>query len=229
MRVLIVEDECELRERIAARLRAQGYTVDAAGDGRVGEHIGNDYPIDIAVVDLGLPDTGPSGLELIRRWRQAGRAFRIVVLTARDNWQDVVEGLEAGADDYMSKPFAMEELLARLRVQERNLSPARWVQNTLRNGPLELDMRTQRVALNAEPVQLTTMQYKLLKALMLRAEEVLSQRELIERLYEDDEQPFSNVVAVQIKKLRQKLDPDGTLKPIETVSGRGYRLRKLDG
>ena len=139
----------------------------------------------------------------------------------------MVEGLETGADDYMSKPFVMEELLARLRVQERNTGSKRWADNTLRNGPILLDMRSQRVALDDVPVALTTMQYRLLKALLLRVGDVLSQRELIEQLYDDDEQPLSNVVTVQIRQLRQKLDPEGVLKPIETVSGRGYRLKDL--
>ena len=128
----------------------------------------------------------------------------------------------------MSKPFVMEELLARLRVQERNTGSKRWADNTLRNGPILLDMRSQRVALDDVPVALTTMQYRLLKALLLRVGDVLSQRELIEQLYDDDEQPLSNVVTVQIRQLRQKLDPEGVLKPIETVSGRGYRFRNLD-
>ena len=228
MRVLIVEDETELRTQLSRKLRAVGYTVDVAEDGRIGAHIGQDYPIDIAIVDLGLPDTGPSGLELIQRWRAAGKTFRILVLTARDSWQHVVEGLEAGADDYMTKPFAMEELLARVRVQERNIGAKRWTDNTLRSGPVMLDMRSQRVTVDGAPVELTTMQYRLLKALLLRLGEVLSQRELIEQLYEDDEQPLSNVVPVQVRQLRQKLDPEGVMNPIETVAGRGYRFRALD-
>ena len=228
MHLLSVEDETELRDRICERLRKAGYAVDSAADGRVGEYYGNEHPIDIAIVDLGLPDAGPSGLELIRRWRGAGRTFRILVLTARDSWQSVVEGLEAGADDYMTKPFAMEELLARLRVQERNIGSQRWTDNVLRSGPIALDTRSQRVTLNGEPVPVTTMQYRLLKALLLRVGEVLSQLELIEQLYEDDGQPLSNVLAVQIRQLRKKIDPNGTLQPIETVSGRGYRFRDLD-
>lgn len=228
MRLLIVEDEIELRNRLADRLRAAGYTVDAAEDGRIGAHLGLDYPIDIAIVDLGLPDTGPSGLELIRRWREAARTLRILVLTARDGWQNVVDALEAGADDYMTKPFAMEELLARLRVQERNLGARRWTDNVLRSGPVALDMRSQRLTVDGAPVDLTTMQYRLLKTLLLRLGEVLSQRELIEQLYEDDDQPLSNVLSVQIRQLRRKLDPDGLLNPIETLSGRGYRFRELD-
>lgn len=228
MHLLIVEDETELRERIGEHLRKAGYAVDSAADGRTGEYYGFEHPIDIAIVDLGLPDTGPSGLELIQRWRNAGKTFRIIVLTARDSWQHVVEGLEAGADDYMTKPFAMEELLARLRVQERNISPNRWAQDILQNGPIALDMRSQRVTVGGEPVELTAMQFKLLKALMLHTDQVLSQQNLIEHLYEDDEQPFSNVVAVQMKKLRQKIDPNNTLSPIETVPGRGYRFRRLE-
>lgn len=228
MHLLIVEDESELRERISDRLRKAGYAVDSAADGRIGEYYGKEHPIDIAVVDLGLPDTGPSGLELIQRWRAAGKTFRIIVLTARDSWQSVVEGLEAGADDYMTKPFAMQELLARVRVQERNIGSKRWADNILRSGPVKLDIRSQHVSVHDEPIELTTMQYRLLKTLLLRVGEVISQLELIERMYEDDEQPLSNVLAVQIRQLRLKLDPDSAIKPIETVSGRGYRFRDLD-
>lgn len=228
MRILIVEDEIELLQQLARQLRAQGYTIDSAADGRIGEYYGKEYPIDMAIVDLGLPESGPSGLELIQRWRSAEKNFRIIILTARDSWQSVVAGLEAGADDYLSKPFAMQELLARIRVQERNLGSRRWTANILRSGSISLDTRSQRVTVNDEPVSLTTMQYRLLKALLLRVGEVISQLELIEQLYEDDEQPLSNVVAVQIRQLRQKLDSNGTINPIETVSGRGYRFRDLD-
>ncbi|MDS4042165.1 MAG: response regulator transcription factor [Candidatus Competibacter sp.] len=221
MRILIIEDEPPLLERVTAQLREQGYAVDTAADGRTGLYIGQEYPLDAAVVDLGLPDL--SGIEVIRRWRTAGRKFPVLILTARGRWQDKVEGLEAGADDYLVKPFHMEELLARLRALIRRMGG--WSRSVLCCGPIALDTGAQQVALTGQPVDLTAYEYKLLEYLMLHAGTVISKTELTEHLYQEDEDRDSNVLEVLVGRLRRKLDPDRTLNPIETLRGRGYRLR----
>lgn len=221
MRILVIEDETALRESLTKHLRGAGYALDAAADGEDGLYLGNEYPIDLAVVDIGLPRM--SGIEVIRRWRAAGRAFPILILTAHGRWQDKVEGLEAGADDYLVKPFHMEELLARVRALVRRSGG--WAQAVLTSGPITLDPRTQSVTLNGKAVELTAYEYKLLEYLMLHAEEVLSKTTLSEHLYEEDMDRDSNVLEVLTGRLRRKLDPAGNLKPIETLRGRGYRFR----
>ncbi len=221
MRILIIEDEAALLERVTAQLREQGYAVDTAADGRTGLYIGQEYPLDAAVVDLGLPDL--SGIEVIRRWRTAGRRFPILILTARGRWQDKVEGLEAGADDYLVKPFYTEELLARLRALIRRTSG--WSQAILDCAPVALDPGAQQVTLSGQPVEVTAYEYKLLEYLMLHAGTVISKTELTEHLYQEDEDRDSNVLEVLVGRLRRKLDPDRTLNPIETLRGRGYRFR----
>ena len=221
MRILIIEDEAPLLERVAAQLREQGYAVDTAADGRDGLYLGQEYPLDAAVVDLGLPDL--SGIEVIRRWRAAGRRFPILILTARGRWQDKVEGLEAGADDYLVKPFYVEELLARLRALIRRTGG--WTQAVLACGPIALDTGAQQVTLFGQPVDLTAYEYKLLEYLMLHAGTVISKTELTEHLYQEDEDRDSNVLEVLVGRLRRKLDPERDLNPIETLRGRGYRFR----
>jgi two-component system response regulator PhoP len=221
MRILIIEDEAPLLERVAAQLREQGYAVDTAADGRTGLYLGQEYPLDAAVVDLGLPDL--SGIEVIRRWRAAGRRFPILILTARGRWQDKVEGLEAGADDYLVKPFYTEELLARLRALIRRTGG--WSQAVLQCGPIALDTGGQQVTLDGQPVELTAYEYKLLEYLMLHAGTVISKTELTEHLYQEDEDRDSNVLEVLLGRLRRKLDPNRDLNPIETLRGRGYRFR----
>jgi two-component system response regulator PhoP len=220
MRVLVVEDEPTLRASLRARLQAAGYTVDEAADGLEGLYSGLEYPIDVAVVDLGLPKL--PGLDLIRRWRTQNRSFPILVLTARDNWQDKVHGLEAGADDYLGKPFHVEELLARLQALLRRSSG--WASAQLCCGPIVLDTRTQTVTVAQAPVELTSFEYRLLEHLMLKAGEVISKTDLTEHLYEQDFERDSNVIEVFIGRLRRKLDPHDSLHPIETLRGRGYRL-----
>ena len=220
MRVLVVEDEPTLRASLRARLQAAGYTVDDAADGLEGLYSGLEYPIDVAVVDLGLPKL--PGLDLIRRWRTQNRSFPILVLTARDNWQDKVQGLEAGADDYLGKPFHVEELLARLQALLRRSSG--WASAQLCCGPIVLDTRTQTVTVAQSPVELTSFEYRLLEHLMLKAGEVISKTDLTEHLYEQDFERDSNVIEVLIGRLRRKLDPQDSLHPIETLRGRGYRL-----
>jgi two-component system response regulator PhoP len=221
MRVLVIEDEPPLRDQLISRLRAQGYAVDSAAEGEIGLYLGNEYPIDVAIVDLGLP--GLPGIEVIRRWRNNGRRFPILILTARGRWQDKVEGLEVGADDYLVKPFAMEELLARLRALMRRAEG--WTQAVLHCPPIALDTGTQTVTVEGRPVELTAYEYKLLEYLMLHAGEVVSKMELTDHLYEEDADRDSNVLEVLIGRLRRKLDPERSLNPLETLRGRGYRFR----
>ncbi len=221
MRILLIEDEAPLREGLTAQLREQGYAVDSAADGRTGLYLGQEYPLDAAIVDLGLPDL--SGIEVIRRWRKDGRKFPILILTARGRWQDKVEGLEAGADDYLVKPFHTEELLARLRALIRRTGG--WTQAILACGPIKLDTGAQQVTRDGQPVEVTAYEYKLLEYLMLHAGTVISKTELTEHLYQEDEDRDSNVLEVLVGRLRRKLDPDRTLNPIETLRGRGYRFQ----
>ncbi|WP_297529145.1 response regulator transcription factor [Thiohalobacter sp.] len=220
MRVLVVEDEAPLREQLAERLRAAGHVVDIAADGEEGLYFAREYPVDLAVVDLGLP--GLDGISLIRQARAEGRRFPILILTARGRWQDKVEGLEAGADDYLVKPFEFEELLARLRALARRA--AGWSRSELVCGPVRVDTAAQQVTLDGQPVELTAFEYRLLEYLILHAGEVISKTRLTEHLYEEDQDRDSNVIEVFVGRLRRKLDPDNRLRPIETVRGRGYRF-----
>lgn len=220
MKVLIVEDEAKLREQLSARLKQEGYAVEAAADGEEGLYFGREFPVDVGVVDLGLPRL--SGIALIKQLRQEGRRFPILILTARDRWQDKVEGLEAGGDDYLVKPFQMEELLARVKALIRRA--AGWTQSVLCFGPVRLDMRTQSVSVNGAPIELTGYEYRVLEYLMLRAGEVISKTELTEHIYDQDFDRDSNVIEVFVGRLRRKLDPDNALGVIETLRGRGYRF-----
>lgn len=220
MRVLVVEDEAALRETLKTRLTDAGFTVDVAQDGEEGLFAGREYPLDVALIDLGLPKL--AGLEVIRRLRAEGKTFPILILTARDNWQDKVEGLQAGADDYVAKPFHFEEVLARLQALLRRAGG--WASPELKCGPVVLDTRAQTVTVAGQAVDLTTFEYRILEHLMLRAGEVISKGELTERLYDQDFERDSNVIEVLVGRLRRKLDPDDRLKPIETLRGRGYRF-----
>jgi two-component system response regulator PhoP len=220
MRILLVEDEAQLREALQAQLRAAGHAVDVAADGTEGLYLALEYPLDVAIIDLGLP--GLPGLEVIRRLRAAGRSYGVLVLTARDRWEDKVEGLSAGADDYLAKPFHHAELQARLNALLRRTG--RWTSSLLQCGPLELDTRAQTVKMHGQPVELTSFEYRLLKQLVLHAGEVLSKSDLSDKLYEHDHERDSNVIEVLIARLRRKLDPGEKLNPIETLRGRGYRI-----
>jgi two-component system, OmpR family, response regulator PhoP len=226
MRVLLIEDEAALREQVAGHLRQHNFAVDTANCGNDGLHFGNEYPIDIAVVDLGLPDI--SGMDVIKKWRDKGHSFPVLILTARGSWQDKVQGLETGADDYLVKPFHMEELTARMKALVRRASG--WSDSTLECGPITVDTASQRVTVNGSQVDVTAFEYKVLEHLMLHAGQVISKTELSEHMYEEDVERDSNVLEVIIGRLRKKLDPDKTLNPIETLRGRGYllRLERLD-
>jgi two-component system, OmpR family, response regulator PhoP len=220
MRVLVVEDEAALRETLRARLVAAGFTVDEATDGNEGLFAGTEYPLDVAIIDLGLPAL--SGLEVIRRLRAARKSYPILILTARDNWRDKVEGLQAGADDYVVKPFHFEEVLARVQALLRRAGG--WASPLLSCGAVVLDTRAQTVQVGGAAVELTTFEYRILEHLMLRAGDVISKGELTERLYDQDFERDSNVIEVLIGRLRRKLDPQDQLRPIETLRGRGYRF-----
>jgi two-component system response regulator PhoP len=225
MRVLVVEDEPVLRDQLAAELRRAGYTVDVAADGQEGLYAATEYPIDLAIVDLGLPRV--SGLDLIRQARAAGKRIPVLVLTARDRWQDKVEGLQAGADDYVTKPFQTEEVLARVQALLRRAGG--FADPVLRVGPIAVDTRTQKVTVEERAIELTTFEYRLLEYLVLHAGEVVSKSELTDKLYEQDFERDSNTIEVFIGRLRRKLDPDERFHPIETLRGRGYRLAREPG
>lgn len=219
MRALVIEDDEALRRHVTEILSAEGFAVDAAANGLDGLYIAQEYPADVAVIDLGLP--GTSGLEIIRKAREVGRQYPILILTARDGWQSKVEGLEAGADDYLVKPFHKEELLARIRALLRRSGG--WAQPKLQSGPITVDTTSQTVSVADRPVELTSYEYRVLLYLLLHAGKVVSKAELHEHLYAEDAERDSNVIEVFIRRLRSKLDPDATLNPITTLRGSGYR------
>jgi len=220
MRILIVEDEKPLLLQLVSRLEEEGYAVSSAADGEEGLYLGTEYAIDVAVIDLGLPNL--SGIDLIKKLRAANHAFPILILTARSRWQDKVEGLEAGGDDYLVKPFHMEELLARLKALLRR--SAGWSQAEIQCGPVMLNTNTQKVTVDSQLLELTAYEYKILEYLMLHAGEVISKTDLTEHIYDQDYDRDSNVIEVFIGRLRRKLDPDEKYNPIETLRGRGYRF-----
>jgi two-component system response regulator PhoP len=220
MRVLIVEDDASLNRSLVAEFESKGYKVMSATAGREGQYLATEYPIDLAVIDLGLPEI--SGIDLIKSLRAASRDYPILVLTARDRWQDKVEALKIGADDYVTKPFHLEELMARADALLRRAGG--WAQSELVCGPISLDTRSQQVTVNGVVLELTSFEYRLLEYLMLHAGEVCSKTQITEALYDQDFERDSNVIEVFIGRLRRKLDPDSVFKPIETLRGRGYRM-----
>ncbi len=220
MRLLVVEDENLLRQHLEQGLAKHGYVVDAATDGKSGLYFANEYDFDAAIIDLGLPEI--DGISLIRQIRAANKSFPILILTARGDWRDKVAGLDAGADDYVVKPFQLEEIVARLNALLRRA--AGFSKPRLEFGPLSLDIRAKRLAVNDNSVDLTAYEYKMLEYLMLHPGQVISKTELTEHLYAQDYDRDSNVLEVFVRRLRQKLDPEQTLKPIETVRGQGYRF-----
>lgn len=216
MRILVVEDEPTLREQLMQAIAAAGHTVEGAADGREAHYLGDVEAFDAVVLDLGLPVQ--DGLSVLRRWRAAGRNMPVLILTARGSWQEKVEGMDAGADDYLAKPFHMEELLARLRALLRRggeHASAEW-----RCGPIWLDTRAARVLVGGQPLVLTSHEFKLLSLLMQRKGEVLSRTELSEHIYAQDSDRDSNTIEVFVGRIRKKLDVD----IIQTVRGLGYLL-----
>ena len=220
MRLLLIEDDAALRLGLVRKLEADGYRVDQAADGEDGLFQAREYPVDLAIVDLGLPKL--NGQAVVQRLRADGRALPILILTARGSWQDKVLGLEAGADDYLVKPFEYPELAARIKaLLRRSLKAA---SNVLTLGPIALDLAAQAVTLNGAAMDLTAYEYRLLEYLVRERARVVSKQELADYLYPHDEDRDSNVLEVLIGRLRRKLDPDGSLAPIETLRGRGYRF-----
>ncbi|TFY96793.1 response regulator transcription factor [Ramlibacter rhizophilus] len=220
MRLLLIEDDPTLRASLARQLEADGFRVDQAADGAEGLFRAREYPADLLVIDLGLPRM--SGLAVIQALRGEGRTTPILVLTARGSWQEKVQGLEAGADDYVIKPFEYPELLARIRALLRRALKA--TSDVLTLGPLALDFTAQAARLDGQPLDLTAFEWRLLEYLVRHRERVVSKQELSDYLYPHDEDRESNVLEVLIGRLRRKLDPAGTLSPIETLRGRGYRF-----
>lgn len=219
MRLLIVEDEPNLRTQLQQYMQQQGYAVDVAEDGAAGLFVGREYPIDMAIVDLGLPKL--SGLEVIQQWRKLKKTFPILILTARGKWQDKVEGLEAGADDYLVKPFQNEELLARTRALLRRSAGVS--QPVIQFDGISINTSHQSVSVNDNELELTAYEYKVIEYLVMHSDKIISKTELTEHIYEQDFDRDSNVIEVFVGRLRKKLDPDSKLKPIETLRGRGYR------
>ena len=220
MRAIVIEDDLDIQGQIVKRLKSEGFAVDSADNGREGLYLMQEYPCDVAIIDLGLPKM--SGLEVISKLRKQGSSIPILILTARGRWQDKVEGLDAGADDYLVKPFHHEEMMARIRVLIRRASG--WSDSRILCSPVSLDTATQRTYVQDRELNLTAFEYKVLEYLMLHAGEVISKTVLTEHLYDDEADNDSNVIEVFIRRLRQKLDPDESLQPIETLRGRGYRF-----
>jgi two-component system response regulator PhoP len=222
-RLLLLEDQDELREQLVELLERHDFAIDACGDGMEGLYIAQKFNFDVAVIDLGLPRV--SGLEIIRKIREEGRDYPILILTARADWTDKVDGLAAGADDYLVKPFHVQELIARLDAMLRRAQGQ--FKPNLAWGPIHLDLRAKRVNVEDVQVDLTAFEFNILEYLMQRPGEVISKAALTEHLYDQDFDRDSNVIEVFVGRLRKKLDPDNAIKPIETVRGQGYRLNQI--
>ncbi len=221
MRILVVEDDRQVARQIEAALTRARYVVDVAHDGEEAHFLGDTEPYDAVILDLGLP--GRDGLSVLEQWRRDGRDMPVLILTARDSWREKVTGLRAGADDYLAKPFEVEEVLARIEALIRRSH--RHATSVLRCGPVELDLATNRVTLDGAPIELTDLEYKALAYFMLRPGRVTSKTELIEHIYGQDFDRDSNVVEVLVNRLRRKVGAD----LIRTYRGRGYALVAPDG
>jgi two-component system OmpR family response regulator len=216
MRVLVVEDDADLNRQLVTALKEAGYTVDSAKDGEEGHFLGDTEPYDTVVLDIGLPII--DGISVLEKWRRDGRKMPVLILTARDRWSDKVQGIDAGADDYVAKPFHIEEVLARVRALVRRA--AGHATNEIECGPVRLDTKSGRVTVDGNPVKLTSHEFKVLEYLMLHRDRVVSRSELIEHLYDQDFDRDSNTIEVFIGRLRKKVEGD----LIETVRGLGYRI-----
>jgi two-component system OmpR family response regulator len=218
MRILIVEDDKDLNRQLAEAFADAGYVVDRAHDGEEGHFLGDTEPYDAVVLDIGLPQI--DGISVVERWRRDGRKMPVLMLTARDRWSDKVAGIDAGADDYVAKPFHMEEVLARLRALIRRA--AGHASSELECGPLRLDTKASKADVDGKPLKLTSHEFRLLAYLMHHMGEVVSRTELVEHLYDQDFDRDSNTIEVFVGRLRKKMGVD----LIETVRGMGYRMRE---
>ena len=216
MRLLVIEDDPDLNRQLATALTDAGYVVDRAYDGEEGHFLGESEPYDAVILDIGLPKM--DGISVLEAWRRAGRAMPVLILTARDRWSDKVQGFDAGADDYVAKPFHLEEVLARIRALLRR--SAGHAKSELNCGPVRLDTRTGRVTVDGNPVKLTSHEYRLLAYLMHHTGRVVSRTELVEHLYDQDFDRDSNTIEVFVGRIRKKLGVD----VIQTVRGLGYLL-----
>lgn len=223
MRLLLVEDDVALQTNLKQHLQDANYPVDVASDGELGLYQGLEFPYDAAIIDIGLPKL--DGISLIKTLRERQISYPILVLTARDSWQDKVSGLEAGADDYLTKPFHPEELLARIKALIRR--SAGKASSLVTNGPFSINISSLEVKKHEILVNLSSSEYKLFEFLMLHPGEVQSKSVLTEHIYDQDFDLDSNVIEVFIRRLRKKLDPDNQYQLIETLRGQGYRLKPL--
>ncbi len=222
MRILVAEDDSRLLTQLDSLLQQSGYSVDLADNGEHALFLIKEYSYDLAIIDIGMPKL--DGFEVIKKARQADISCPILILTARDRWQEKVEGLDSGADDYLTKPFHNEELLARAKALIRRASGQ--ANPTIQFGPISLDTVTEELLLNGTALDLTAYEYKVMEYLMLNPQKVISKTELTEHIYDQDFDLDSNVIEVFVGRLRKKLDPNGELKPIETLRGRGYRINR---
>ncbi|NVK22961.1 MAG: response regulator transcription factor [Kangiellaceae bacterium] len=220
MKILLLEDDDALREQLVTALKQHNYVVEQAPNGEEALYLAREYEFDLGIFDLGLPDI--SGIEVLETIRNEEVNFPVLILTARGHWQDKVDGLAAGADDYLVKPFQTEELLARINALLRRASG--FATPEIVKGPISLNSLKQEVKVNGQVMDLTAYEYKVLEYLMLNPDKVVSKTELTEHLYAQDYDRDSNVLEVFVGRLRKKIDPDGTIKPIDTLRGRGYRL-----
>jgi two-component system OmpR family response regulator len=220
MRILVVEDDPDINRQLVAALQDQGYVVDAAKDGEEGHHLGDTEPYDAVVLDLGLPVL--DGVSVLEKWRRAGHKMPVLILTARDRWSDKVAGFDAGADDYVAKPFHMEELLARVRALLRR--SAGHATSEISCGPVMLDTKSARVTVNGSGVKLTSLEFRLLSYLMHHKGKVVSRTELVDHLYDQDFDRDSNTIEVFVGRLRKKLGVD----VLHTIRGMGYCVSEPD-
>ncbi len=218
MRILVVEDEPNLNRQLVTALTDAGYVVDKALDGEEGHYLGDTNPYDAVILDLGLPVM--DGVSILEKWRRSGRKMPVLILTARDRWSDKVSGFDAGADDYVTKPFNMEEILARIRALVRRA--AGQVTSELTCGPVTLDTKGARVTVNGMPIKLTSLEYKVLEYLMMHMGKVISRTELVEHLYDQDFDRDSNTIEVFVGRLRKKLGVD----VLHTIRGMGYCIQE---
>jgi|TARA_B110000240_G_C13494939_1_gene451266 two-component system response regulator PhoP len=222
MRILVVEDDSRLLTQLDILLQKNGYSVDLADDGEKALFLLQEHTYDLAIIDIGLPVI--DGFEVIQKARKNDVSCPILILTARDRWQEKVEGLDSGADDYLTKPFHNEELLARINALIRRAAGK--AHPTIEKGPITLDTLSEEVTVNGQYIELTAYEYKVLEYLLLNPQKVISKTELTEHIYDQDFDLDSNVIEVFIGRLRKKIDPNGSINPIETLRGRGYRINR---